>query len=498
MTQRRPRTSQPNTDQEQVSRPARPQTETQQVPRQPVQRPQAAKPQPAQRPQAAKPQPAPKPQKPSKPEGKKGHGGLIAIIVIILIIIVAAAVLYFTGILGKIFNKDTTPAQADKLPGPPQPAVESTATIGATGDILLHDSVLYGADYGDHYDFSGSFAAVAPYWQEPDLMIANLEITLGGEDSGSYRGYPSFNSPDEIVPALQDAGVDMVLTANNHTYDTGEYGMMRTLEVLENYGMDYTGTRLSTDDPYIRIKDVNGVKLGITCYTYDTREWAGEQKSLNGNVMSDEAEDKVNSFCYDDLEMFYDSVAGDLAYMKEQGCDATIFFLHFGNEYQDDPSEYQEEIAQRLCDLGVDVIIGGHPHVIQKFDILTSSSGHEMWCLYSMGNSISSQRKEIMVPEEPRGYTEDGLTIEISYMKFNNGKVKVNGIYILPTWVDKRSDGVFAIVPLDWKIDASDWETWSTGEAIDSYNRTLGRLGDVYPALRSRLGNETVPEYIEY
>ena len=74
----------------------------------------------------------------------------------------------------------------------------------------------------------------------------------------------------------------------------------------------------------------------------------------------------------------------------------------------------------------------------------------------------------------------------------------MKGIYILPTWVDKRSDGVFAIVPLDWKIDANDWETWSTGEAIDSYNRTLGRLGDVYPALRSRLGNETVPEYIEY
>ena len=448
------------------------------------------------RPTQAKP--VARPAQPAKKSGgsrkRKGNKGLLALIIAIIVVIIAVVILLVTGVFGGKNGGETQPSEKE-LEGPPQPCIESTAMIGATGDILLHDSVLRGANYGGYYDFSDSFAAVRPYWSEPDLMIANLEVTLGGEESGSYRGYPSFNAPDAIIPALMDAGVDMVLTANNHTYDTGEYGMMRTLDVLEDYGMEYTGTRLETSDPYIRIKDINGIKIGLTCYTYDTREWPGAQKSLNGNVMSDEASDKVNSFCYSDLETFYDSVRDDVAKMKAAGCDATIFFIHWGNEYQDYPSGTQEEIAQTLCDIGVDVIIGGHPHVIQEFDILTNDQGHEMWCLYSMGNTISSQRKEIMVPEEPRGYTEDGLTIEISYMKFNNGKVKIKGIYILPTWVDWRDDGVFAVVPLDWKVDAYDWATAYTGQATDSYNRTLERLGTVYPALRERLGEEKVPDY---
>ena len=146
---------------------------------------------------------------------------------------------------------------------------------------------------------------------------------------------------------------------------------------------------------------------------------------------------------------------------------------------------------------GVDVIIGGHPHVIQKFSVLNAENGNQTLCLYSMGNTISSQRKAIMNEDDYRGYTEDGLTISFKYIKFNNGKIKLQEVYILPTWVDVMDDGTYTIVPLEQNLIVDKWQTRSRSEAIASYNRTLGRIGEDYLTLRYYLGNDELKTYIE-
>lgn len=425
---------------------------------------------------------------------------VVAIVVIIVVKCSSSSVQKSTADSGRMNEENASEMIINPVtgyaPGPPSPAFTGTASIGATGDILLHNSVLNGALQADgEYDFSESFSDISSYWSALDYMVVNLEVPCGGDDDPT--GYPVFDAPDSIVTDLKDAGVDMCLTATNHAYDCGGMGLLHTQEVLKEEGLDYVGTRQDESQNYVLVKDINGIRFGFVCYTYDTREYPEDQKSLNGILMSEETENLINSFCYSDLDGFYSSVRSDLRYMSAQDCDVTVFFVHWGDEYMDYPNGYQEEMAQTMSNLGVDVIIGGHPHVIQEFDVLTGDKGNTTYCLYSMGNAISSQRKDIMNEDDYRGYTEDGLVMEFTFSKLNNGKTKLTDVYVLPTWVEVGGNGVFYIDPLDETISTSSWPTGSPGEAIASYNRTLGRVGEAYRSLRDSMGLAPVREEIE-
>ena len=343
-----------------------------------------------------------------KQKKRNGKPGIVLIIIVVLIAAVVAV----------LFLRKEKEPQEDTRIILEDPRIESSMTIGATGDILIHSPIIDSVYYDGGYDFSDCFRLVAPYYSQPDIMIANLEVTCGGEEAGAYSGYPTFNCPDNIIPTLKNAGVDLLLTANNHSYDTGYDGMLRTLDLISNNGMEYLGTRKSTDEHFAIIKQVNGIKIGMINFTYDTRQYPDDQKSLNGIPMRDEAEDLVSSFCYDDLEELYQNAKDAFHQMNMLGVDSKIVFIHWGNEYQDDPNWIQEEIAQRLCEMGADVIVGGHPHVIQRYDTLTASNGHQTLCLYSMGNELSNQRASLMDEDGNRGYTEDGLIFEVTYSKF--------------------------------------------------------------------------------
>lgn len=427
---------------------------------------------------------------------KKSHGGLIAAIIIILALAAGVVVVFKTGLIN--FNNEGIEVVQDTRPLPASPKVVSTASLGATGDILLHSPILEATATWDGYDFTNVFSNVSSVYEETDLMFANLEVTLAGADYGDgYSSYPVFNSPDAIATALKNAGVDICLTANNHTYDTGNTGLTRTLQVLDENGLEHLGTRESTDESYLMTKNVNGIRLGMLCYTYDTREYTDGYISLNFNTLSDEAENLVNTFNYENLDEFYANVQQQLDYMDMLNVDASVIFIHWGTEYQDEPNDYQTEMAQRLCDMGVDVIIGGHPHVIQKFDTLTSADGHETVCLYSMGNELSNQRSDLMDEDGNRGYTEDGLVFQVSFEKFNNGKVKVSGVNIVPTWVQLDGNG-YQIIALEGTDDPWSWGSSDTYSAIASYNRTLGRLSDAYIQYRAAKGESEITTYLEY
>ncbi len=171
----------------------------------------------------------------------------------------------------------SSPVSLDEPSSPPAP-VTLEGTLLSTGDLLMHDPILEAAysKTDNTYDFSRIFTHIAPYVEKADLAVANLEVTLAGDTKYPYRGYPRFNCPDAIVTAAKAAGFDLLLTANNHTNDSGLFGIRRTMEALERMDMSYTGTRKSDRDKRYRVADVGGIPVGLINYTYQAARADGK------------------------------------------------------------------------------------------------------------------------------------------------------------------------------------------------------------------------------
>lgn len=392
---------------------------------------------------------------------------------------------------------DTANTTGEQTTAPTQPYVTSTASIGVTGDVLVHGPLIQAAKESDgSYDFTRFYTNIEKYFKEYDFMVANLEVTLGGSAAGPYQGYPAFNCPDSMIDALKDAGMDMLLTANNHSYDTHYDGLIRTQTVLGEKDMLYLGTQMAADDKDYMIQNINGIKVGMVCYTYETTPTEDGRKTLNGIPLAAKACDLVTSFNYNDLAGFYAELEATLAAMEAEGAEATIVFIHWGNEYELQPNANQKAIAQKLCDLGVDVIVGGHPHVLQPFTTLTSTSGEETYCLYSIGNCISNQRRESLESVANENFTEDGVILGIDFEKWNDGTVKISGISLLPTWVYRTETGgrrLYSVIPLD--IAVADWSVYGVGTSrlFSSYEQTMSILGNGINSAREKLGLSTLP-----
>ncbi len=394
-------------------------------------------------------------------------------------------------------GEGTSPSSTGQTTGPTQPYVTTTASIGVTGDVLVHGPLIQAAKENDGtYDFNSFYKHIEKYFKQFDFMVANLEVTLGGTAAGPYQGYPAFNCPDSMVDALKNAGVDMLLTANNHSYDTHYDGFIRTQTVLGEKNMPYLGTQMSADDKDYIIQDVNGIKVGMICYTYETTPTEDGRKTLNGIPLAAKACDLVTSFNYDDLPGFYAELEAALNAMENEGAEATIVFIHWGNEYELRPNSNQKAIAQKLCELGVDVIVGGHPHVLQPFTTLTSSTGEETYCLYSIGNCISNQRRESLTDVANENYTEDGAIFGVEFEKWSDGTVNISGISLLPTWVYRSESGgrrIYTVIPLDTAID--DWSIYEVGTSRlrSSYEQTMSILGEGINSAREKFGLPAMP-----
>ncbi len=339
---------------------------------------------------------------------------------------------------------------------PPAPTITSRVTIRSVGDVLIHIPVYQNAKQSDGtYDFSHIFTYSEDIIGSCDYFVANFETTLGGTNGRNYSGFPRFNSPDSIIDALKGAGVDCLLTANNHSYDTNGSGVLRTIEKIEEANLDYTGSRKSTDDVQYLVKKIGGIKFGIVCYTYETPTAEG-RKALNGLLVDTATAPLINSFNPNKPDGFYEELAGNISKMKKKGADIIAVYIHWGEEYQLTQNAKQKEIAQKLCDLGVDVIIGGHPHVVQPMDLLTSTDGkHKTVCVYSLGNFVSNQRRNLMGLKT--GHTEDGLIFEMNFSKYSDGTVMFDSVDAIPTWVHLYSANgkkIHSVVPLEGNLDA--------------------------------------------
>ena len=367
---------------------------------------------------------------------------------------------------------------------PPEPEhVVTTATIGTVGDLLMHKPVFDSCYQSDgSYNFESIFRYLKDNISSLDYAIANLETTFGG-DNYKYQGNPAFNCPDALADSVKKAGFDMLLTANNHSGDTMGPGIIRTIEHVRGTGLATLGSQLS-GEPRYSIVEINGIRIGMVCYTW-SYSGDGTNFSLNG-LQPVKDEGQMNYFTNKNPDKLYNEARQIMEEMKNEGAEATMMFIHWGVEYVMTENALQDTIAQKLCDMGFDVIVGGHPHVVQPVDLLTSTvdPDHKTVVIYSLGNAVSNQRTGIS-DLFPAGYTEDGVLFSVTFCKYSDGTVYLQDVDVIPTWVDLRTTNgrYYHILPLD----GDNMENWKTqlelsdvglGAAQRSYNRTMGIVGE--------------------
>ncbi len=382
---------------------------------------------------------------------------------------------------------ETTVETTTEATDPPFAKI-ATATIGTTGDILMHELVIksgYDTATGG-YNYDNIFKSFAPYASRVDYAVANLEVTLCGDDNGyNYSGYPNFNCPDPIVDALKNAGFDLLLTANNHSFDTRQTGFDRTQKVVAEKGLEHIGTRPNQYVKNYLVKELNGIKVGMTCYTYNTGYDKNGNASLNTIPLTTEANALTNSFSYSRLDEFYSKLEGEMAAMRKDGAEAIMLFIHWGDEYQIKENATQRKIAQALCNLGIDVIVGNHAHVVQPVSLLTNEQDEtkKTLCLYSTGNAVSNIYKTERFPV----HTEDGMLFCVTFAKYSDGTVLVDSAEVIPTWVYRYPEpvtytGLYRILAMDgpesnWSLGA-DVPDSVLSKCRDSYKRTMDIVGE--------------------
>ncbi len=352
---------------------------------------------------------------------------IISSVFIISLCIVLASVLFIQQHNNTVSAAKVHPAK-DHSPRL-QPVMGRTLTekltIGAIGDILIHDTVYKDAFNGTEYNFNPIFENVKSILQSPDILTANQESMLGGIDIG-VSSYPMFNSPHEVADALVHTGVDIVSLANNHTLDKGERGIHSATDYLNSIGLPHVGSFLNEEDRQkLRIINKNGIKLAFLSYTYGT----------NGIPIPDGKDFLVNL-------INRDIMSEEIGRAKKEA-DVVIMSIHWGNEYQRIPTNEQKELASFLANEGVDIIFGSHPHVLQPMEWIQTEDGRKAFVIYSLGNFISGQ---------VRDYKDIGgmATVEITKHVTESGKtIELSNPAIHPTYVTSQKSRNYQVVPLE-------------------------------------------------
>lgn len=325
---------------------------------------------------------------------------------------------------------------------------EHTLSLSVVGDIMLHGRQLRSA-YDKKckcYDFKPVLAPICNIIKKSDLSIANLETTLPGKE---YSGYPRFGSPDAIATAIKHCGFDIITTANNHCMDRNKEGLVRTLKVLNKNNLKQLGTYPSVEDykkNRILVIEKNSIKLALLNYTYGTN-------------MIKVPEDVVVNV------IDKDTITEDIKLARKEKVDFIIVLFHFGQEYLRYPDSFQKKMVKFAINEGADVILGGHPHFIQPYELQNIKDRHgekkQRLITYSLGNFLSNQRKR---------YADGGIIFKfiLKKQKLASGKSRfiISDIDYDLTWVyvkQLKRKQQFFVIPVEQylkknqKIQMSRW-----------------------------------------
>lgn len=302
-------------------------------------------------------------------------------------------------------------------------------TITCWGDYMNHITQIRQAK-ATNYDFTDSFAAIKDIVGKSDLSIVNLETTIA-KDTSDMSGYPEFATHENVIKAFKDTGFDVISTANNHAYDRRLKGIDRTIDAIEKYGLKRTGTFKQDESTNPLIIDVKGIKVGFFSYS----EMLNGYEKLMFNSGRDTAVNLIDM----------DKIKKDVDYLKKNHADVIMCYMHWGEEYSDYPNEYQKTTFKKLADMGVDLVIGSHPHTIQKSEVI-ENNGKKSYCVYSLGNLVSDQRESY---GQYYG-VEIGVYSDIKIEKIGD-KTTVKSFENKPYYVDKYTDSVttrYVVVPV--------------------------------------------------
>jgi len=285
---------------------------------------------------------------------------------------------------------------------------------------MVHDMQNAAADRGaTGHNFFEAFETVLHLTATADIMYGNLETILGGA-SRPYKGYPRFNSPDSFAEALKRSGFDILQTANNHSNDQGEAGLLRTLNVLGGLDLPALGTFASSEaaqEPWL-VLETQGFRIGFLAYTFGT----------NGIPTPSDREYQV-------AMLKVPRAVREITALRKLGVDAVVVGLHWGREYTHEPRGAQVLIAKKLVEAGADILLGGHPHVLQPMELIQGQgeNAREGLVHYSLGNFISNMY---------RRPTELGIVLEVTLAKPEaGGAARLAGVRYAPIWVHKYGSG---------------------------------------------------------
>lgn len=296
-----------------------------------------------------------------------------------------------------------------------------TITYIFAGDIMGHMPQIKAAYVlqGDSFNFRPSYQFIKPYINDADLAVGNLEVPLAGKP---YSGYPNFSSPEALVEGPLYAGFDVLLMANNHAADKNAIGIKKTIDIL-NKKSKYTGAFLNQtqrDSVYPLIVNVKGLKTAILNCTYDT----------NNNIVP-------QPFIVNLIDTA--QIRQDVLTAKQKGAEFIIITIHWGTEYKTNSNKEQEMLASFFAKIGIDLVIGSHPHVVENFDYAYKPDSTKVPVFYSLGNMISNQTKRntnggILAKISVSAKTHEILKSE--YIPFYVHKGVMNGLYqyyLIPT-----------------------------------------------------------------
>lgn len=289
----------------------------------------------------------------------------VLIVLFLFVCIGLSGVVYYSETHSNVsFSEDLT--TSERIPS------EYSARIFMVGDALIHSSIYHDAIQSDgSYDFRSMLELIKPIALKYDLKYYNQETILGGASLG-YSNYPRFNSPQEVGDAFIDAGFNLVSLATNHTMDKGETGVINSVNYWKSKeGVVYSGQWLSYEErDAVNVYEINGIKYAFFSYTTWTNGLNTPYgKDYLNNVYSDE---KAKT----DIDKVRDIV------------DVIIVAMHWGTEYSHGVSQSQTNIANYLSSLGVNLIIGAHPHVVEPVEYINNG---KTLVIYSLGNFISDQ-----------------------------------------------------------------------------------------------------------
>lgn len=340
---------------------------------------------------------------------------------------------------------DALPSVSDSKSPVPEAPVDTPVEpeefhlkLTALGDIMCHKLQYTSALTKNGYDFRDSLALIKPRLADSDLIIGNLETTFSGKEK-TYSEYPTFNTPDAFASALADAGIDIVTTANNHSLDRSFYGLSRTLDVLDQNGIQHTGTFRTPEEDRILVVEQNHIRIAVMAYSYGTNGISldkGKEYSLN---LIDEA-----------------LIRSDIAAAREMTPDLILVSLHFGQEYQQQPNDSQKALVAACFNEGADIVLGTHPHVVQAQLLAPVTDRYGVtksrFVAYSLGNFVSAQRTE------PRAA---GVISHLSIRK-KGETTEITSVETLPTWVDQTVGAgtrMFRVLPMEAALESpADYE----------------------------------------